>query len=462
MTMRLLIVGCGSMGRRRTRNLLALNAGEILAFDNREDRRREIAEKHGVMVFDSFEAALDAGPDVVFVCVPPDQHTRYIEAAIEAGKPVFSEAPMVNTLAEMDEIIALAAEKKVLVAPSCTYLHHVNHQRVRDMLDTGKLAKPVSFLLDTGHHVANWHPWEDYRTFYASDRAQGGMGWDILVHEIHLIEYLVGTIQAVMAMARDRLHIEGCKGFDNYDVVMETDQNVSVMLHCDMFQRPWGLHRRLACDPGVAVWNWDSLRVCTEEPKWPEEPVWEDIPLPEGYTIEDTYVPETAEFLAASRGEADYRHSLQAERHTLEVMLAIEESSAKGTLVRIGPTKAPARRVLIADDQDMVRHALRWCLEAEGFEVLEAQDGLQAIQVATARVPDAILLDIDMPHMGGLEALRKLKEAPQTRDIPVLMLTAQYDAGLEREALEAGAASYVMKPAHPRKLMEQLEAAMPG
>jgi len=459
--MRLLIVGCGSMGRRRTRNLLALEAGEIIAFDVREDRRREIEEKHGVKTFESFDDAIAAEPDAVFVSVPPHLHSRYIKAAIEAGKPVFSEAPMTNTLAEMDEIIALAASKNVLVAPSCTYLHHVNHQRVRQMLDSGKLARPVSLLLDTGHHVANWHPWEDYRQFYASDRAQGGMGWDILVHEIHLAEFLAGPIEAVVAMARDRLHIEGTKGFDNYDVVMETADNVSVVLHCDMFQRPWGMHRRLACDPGAAIWDWYHLRVCTEEPEWPAESVWEDIPLPEGYSVEDMYVPETSEFIAAARGEGTYRHNLQAERHTLEVMLAIEESSAKGTLIKIGSAKkAGGRRVLVADDQPMVRHALRWCLEAEGYEVLEAENGLDAVKVASAQRPDAILLDIDMPEMDGMQALRHMKEDDQARDIPVLMLTAQYDMDFERRALDAGAAGYILKPAHPRKLLKQLTAVM--
>lgn len=103
-------------------------------------------------------------------------------------------------------------------------------------------------------------------------------------------------------------------------------------------------------------------------------------------------------------------------------------------------------RVLIADDNANIREALRLTLEDEGHEVTEAADGVEALEIAADISPDLIFLDIAMPRMDGIEALRRLKAFSATQNIPVVMVTAQNDRKAIAEAVKLGLRDYITKP----------------
>lgn len=114
-----------------------------------------------------------------------------------------------------------------------------------------------------------------------------------------------------------------------------------------------------------------------------------------------------------------------------------------------------APRVLIADDDPLLRSLLVHRLSADGYEVVIAEDGSQALSVITDRNPDLIVLDALMPVMDGFEVLRRLKSGPG-RVAPIIMLTA-----LKREqdivgALQLGAADYLVKPFIPDELSQRV------
>src|SRR5262245_15761992 len=96
-------------------------------------------------------------------------------------------------------------------------------------------------------------------------------------------------------------------------------------------------------------------------------------------------------------------------------------------------------RILLAEDHSDSRDALRALLEAFGFDVLEAVDGRQAVDLALAERPGLILMDVMMPEMDGFEAIRKLRESARTRGTPIIVVTA---TDQEDEAMAAGADAY--------------------
>lgn len=104
------------------------------------------------------------------------------------------------------------------------------------------------------------------------------------------------------------------------------------------------------------------------------------------------------------------------------------------------------KKILIIDDEPVVVTLLRNRVESRGFEVEIATEGAAALEKAKAFRPDLILLDIAMPGMDGFEVCRRLKEAPGTRSIPVVIFTASQEARLEEQAREAGAFKLVRKP----------------
>jgi CheY-like chemotaxis protein len=122
-------------------------------------------------------------------------------------------------------------------------------------------------------------------------------------------------------------------------------------------------------------------------------------------------------------------------------------------------TKASAT-ILIAEDHFDSREALGALLEAFGFCVVPAVNGAQAVALARERRPDVILMDIMMPELDGFEATRRLRGFPETRDIPIITLTAL--DGARQLALDAGANDFLPKPINSGVLLEKLRNWLDG
>ncbi|MCK9409236.1 MAG: response regulator transcription factor [Bacteroidetes bacterium] len=117
------------------------------------------------------------------------------------------------------------------------------------------------------------------------------------------------------------------------------------------------------------------------------------------------------------------------------------------------------QKILIADDERDIVDFLKYNLEKEGFEVLTAKNGVEAITLAKKN-PHLILLDVMMPEMDGLEAVRALKKNPLTAKIPVIFLTARGTDVDEVVGLELGADDYIIKPVSLPKLMARIKLTL--
>lgn len=120
-------------------------------------------------------------------------------------------------------------------------------------------------------------------------------------------------------------------------------------------------------------------------------------------------------------------------------------------------------RILLVEDNEMNRDMLSRRLERKGFEVTMAVDGRQGIEQALAGGYDLILMDMSLPEVSGWEAARQLREAPETRSVPIIALTAHAMAGDRERALEAGCNDYDTKPIELVRLLGKIEALLgPG
>ena len=114
-------------------------------------------------------------------------------------------------------------------------------------------------------------------------------------------------------------------------------------------------------------------------------------------------------------------------------------------------------KILIVDDAQQVRRVLRTALSAEGYTIFEAATGEEALESIRSSTPDAILLDVNMPGIGGLEACREIR---RTLDVPILMLTVRNAERDKVLALDAGADDYVVKPFGMQELLARIRAAL--
>jgi two-component system, chemotaxis family, chemotaxis protein CheY len=114
------------------------------------------------------------------------------------------------------------------------------------------------------------------------------------------------------------------------------------------------------------------------------------------------------------------------------------------------------RKILVVDDSETVRNQVGRALADAGFGVVGASDGIEGLQEVARAAFSLILLDISMPRMGGLEMLDRLKQAPDTREIPVLVLTTEMQESMIARAKRAGAAGWIIKPVEMKLLVDAI------
>jgi CheY-like chemotaxis protein len=117
-------------------------------------------------------------------------------------------------------------------------------------------------------------------------------------------------------------------------------------------------------------------------------------------------------------------------------------------------------KILIAEDEPDIRDLIAFTLRFAGYEVAAANNGEEAVQLASREFPDLILMDVRMPRMTGYDACRVLKGNPELKHIPVVFLSAKGQESEIQTGLEAGAEDYLLKPFAPDQLTERVRAIL--
>lgn len=115
------------------------------------------------------------------------------------------------------------------------------------------------------------------------------------------------------------------------------------------------------------------------------------------------------------------------------------------------------KRILVVEDNHANLYLIRFILEKNGYEVLEARTGIEAMELAPRMTPDLILMDIQLPDINGLECTRRLRLTPQCGGIPIVALTSYAMPGDRERALAAGCAVYIEKPINPETFAAEIE-----
>ena len=117
----------------------------------------------------------------------------------------------------------------------------------------------------------------------------------------------------------------------------------------------------------------------------------------------------------------------------------------------------PGKRILICDDDPVILRLLEVNLELEGYSVLSAHNGEEALQIATAEKPDLVILDIMMPKLDGYQTAERLKSQDETKEIPVVFVSAKAQLSDIEKGKSYGVADYLTKPFDPSDLLEIVE-----
>ena len=117
-------------------------------------------------------------------------------------------------------------------------------------------------------------------------------------------------------------------------------------------------------------------------------------------------------------------------------------------------------KILIAEDERDIRDLIKFTLGFAGYEVVDAMNGEEAVEIAKRELPDLILMDVRMPRKTGYEACTEIKADPRLKDIPIIFLSAKGQDAEIQAGLQAGATEYLLKPFAPDQLTQRIQVVL--
>ncbi len=336
--MRFLIIGLGSMGKRRIRCLQALGFTDLAGYDPREDRRAEVESRYKITTYSDFSVALkEANPSVFIISVPPAIHHEYIKIALKHGIHFFVEASVVDT--DMEKIIEELQKTKIVAAPSATLLFHPAIQKISHLVATGALGKISNVIFHSGQYLPDWHTYEKVSDYYVSNPLTGG-GREIVPFELSWFTKVFGFPSRVAGNFRKTIHIEGAESIDDtYNFLLDYG-NFLATVTVDVVSRHATRRLLINGDKKQLIWDWDLNHVKLYHP---EKSSWEEIPYEmkgaeSGYNPnigENMYIEEIRNFTDAVQNRRAFLNTMENDHRILKLLYAIEKSDKQSQFVTI-------------------------------------------------------------------------------------------------------------------------------
>lgn len=325
----ILVIGLGSMGKRRVRNLQALGVKNIIGLDNRDDRRKETEKTYHINTVPSFDEAIQNYKiDAFIISLPPAIHHIYMKKALDLGIPAFIEASVLDT--DFEQMILLAKEKNVCLAPSCTLFFHPAIKKIAKIINDKELGKISNFLYHSGQYLPDWHTYENVNEYYVSNKETGG-GREIVPFELTWITLILGFPKRVVGLYKNAIQIKGADDIDDtYNLLMDYGHSI-FNLSVDVVSRYATRRLIINGDKKQLYWNWDDNMIKIYDPElnnW-EEIKYETISAQSGYNkniTEQMYIDEMEAFLKAADNKIHFPNSLKHDHKVLKVLYAVESS----------------------------------------------------------------------------------------------------------------------------------------
>jgi predicted dehydrogenase len=341
--MKFLVVGLGGIGQRHTRNLRAIYGDrcELIAYRVRRsspvltdslqvDSPDGIEERYGIRSFDRLDEALAQRPDAALICNPTAAHIPVALAAAQAGCHLLIEKPLSHDLTQLDELAAAVKLNRLVCMVAYQLRFHPCLQLAHRVFSDGAIGRAIACRLIVGEYLPGWHRYEDYRTMYASQRAQGGGVVLSQIHELDILYWFFGRPQRIVSMGGHWSELE----IDVEDVASSLLDYGRMVAHLqqDYLQQPpvrqmeiTGSGGKLSVDlRALSVQAFDASGTLVTDESFA------------GLERNTLFLDELRVFIAAIEGRGTVPVDLAAGLQSLEMALAIRRSMESGVAVDMG------------------------------------------------------------------------------------------------------------------------------
>jgi predicted dehydrogenase len=323
-----LLAGLGSIGRRHLRNLQTLGEKDIVLLRSHHATLPEEGLA-GYPVETDLAAALKRHkPDAVIVANPTALHLGIAVPAAKAGCSILIEKPISNSLAHLEELESSLKEQDARLLVGFQFRFHPTLQKAVHLLADGVIGSPLSFHIQWGEYLPDWHPWEDFKQSYSARPELGGGVILTLSHPLDYARMLLGEIRSLWAFT-GALHL-GLEVEDTAEIGMKMRNGAIGSVHLDYSQQPPSHCWEIVGSNGTMKWDNGSgiLEVYTLEKK-----LWESYPVPAAFERNAMFLDEMKHFIAVVQKKEKPVCTLEDGKRALQVALGALESAKNQKIV---------------------------------------------------------------------------------------------------------------------------------
>ena len=324
--MNAMIVGLGSMGRRRARLLQKYDSSiVIVGVDTQEERRKQAEKELGIQMAESIEAACKSmGMSVAFISTSPLSHASIIKECLSYNFHVFTELNLTD--AGYDENLRIAEEKGRVLFLSSTPLYRKEIQCIKETVKSCKQA--LSYVYHVGQYLPDWHPWENYKDFFVGKKATNGCR-EIMAIEFPWIIDTFGEIKSVYASSSKNSTLD-IDFLDSFQIVFEHESGHKGMICIDVVSRKAVRNLEIFGEELYLTWNGTPsglIRYDYKQKKECQIKLYETVDKRSDYSasiIEDAYFSEISNFMDVVKGSSVAKYSFEKDKKVLSIIDRIE------------------------------------------------------------------------------------------------------------------------------------------
>ena len=329
------IIGCGSIGQRHVRNLKKIGINSIIALRSHKGHYQELPEDIDIIEVNELEEVRSYKPEIAIISNPTSMHIEAVKKIVPYVKGVFIEKPISDSSFGVNELDKLLLKNNVVSFVGYNLMFHPILEVIKTFVDNEDVGSIINFQCQAGQWLPDWHPYEDFKKAYYSNKDLGGGVSLTLIHEIHLALELAGLPKEVIGIISPSESLDIDVDVQSDLMIKHRDGAVS-QIHLDYLQRPYHRNGLISFERGWLSYDFSQMQVIaqTHTDKKPLV-IWSNL----DYDNNLMYIKQMEKFIQYVE-ERRFKHKFDlspasSSLGSLKVVEALFDSEKKKSIVNI-------------------------------------------------------------------------------------------------------------------------------